>query len=397
MRLVRSAALLIPLVLAFPKRSHSQRLRVGVPLDQLVATAQRDSNDAAAHYNLGLGYWSKGKYDDAERSFNTAILIEPRFATAHLALAYLPFARRPKLWNETIYGRIPAEWRAAVEGSDRDYRRAMMADPMVDLRVMGAVEPGRDVGYTMSNDMVRFYDIVYQGFDDFRDGKYEEAYGRFQRLARELTWDTHPDDATTTFLYFRGLSAAHTGRLTLAIGDMKQILSRYEDAARQRSDSMTYLPLRLAEYRYLTAYLLLQDKQYGSAQELLEKVAEEDAGHFMAHVRLAELFEVQGAWDPAIRERQIAAQINPDDASLLTEWGITLGKSGRFADAEERLQEAIRLQPRDTRAYYWLGIAQQQLGKGPEARASFERFVQLAPTRFERQVTAARQRIAQLQ
>jgi tetratricopeptide (TPR) repeat protein len=397
MRLLRATVALALLALALPRRTHAQRLRVGVPIDQLVAAAQRDSNDAAAHYNLGLGYWSKGKYDDAEKSFRTSLTIEPRFATAHLALAYLPFARRPKLWNEAIYGRVPAEWRPAIEASDRDYRRAMMADPMVDLRVMGAVEPGRDVGFTMSNELVQFYDIVYQGFDDFRDGKYEEAYGRFQRLARELTWDTHPEDATPTFLYFRALSAAHTGRLTLAIEDMQQVLSRFEDAARQRSDSMTYLPLRLAEFRYLTAFLLLQDKKYERAQELLEKVAEEDAGHFMAHVRLAELFEAQGVWDRAIRERQTAAQVNPDDASLLIEWGITLGKSGRFADAEQRLQEAIQLQPRDTRAYYWLGIAQQQLGKGAEARTTFERFVQLAPSRFERQITAARQRITQLQ
>ena len=397
MRLARSAVVLVLLALVLPQRGHAQRLRVSVPLDQLVAAAARDSNDAAAHYNLGLGYWSKGKFDDAEKSFNTAILIEPRFASAHLALAYLPFARRAKLWNEVLYGRVPDEWKPAVEATDRQYRRAMMADPMVDLRVMGAVEPGKDVGYTMSNALAQFYDIVYQGFDDFRDGKYEQAYGRFQRLAREVGWDTRPDQATGSFLYFRSLAAAHTNRIPEAIVDMQLLLDRNEDAARERSDSMTYLPLRLNEYRYLTAFLQMQDRRYGSARELLEKVASEDAGHFMAHVRLAEIHEVEGAWDQAIQERQNAAMINPEDASLLTEWGITLGKAGKFADAELRLKEAIELQPRDTRAYYWLGIAQQQLGQGAEARATFERFVQLAPSRYERQITAARQRIAQLQ
>jgi len=383
------------LLLAAP--AAAQRIRIATPLDQLVAAAQRDSNDAAAHYNLGMGYWSKGKYDEAERSFGTAILIEPRFATAHLALAYLPFARRAKLWNEVLYGRVPEEWRAAVETSDREYKRAMMADPMVDLRVMGAVEPGRDVGYTMSNEWIRYYDIVYQGFDDFRDGKYEEAFGRFQRLAHELNWDAHPDEATTTFLYFRSLAAAHTGRMPLAVEDMQHVLSRHEDAAKAHSDSMTYLPLRLNEFRYLTAFLQMQDKRYGPARELLLKVAEEDAGHFMAHVRLAEIFEASGAWEPAVEERQNAALINPEDASLLIEWGVTLGKAGRFADAEQRLLEAIQVQPRDTRAYYWLGIAQQQLGKGAEAKATFERFIALAPSRYERQIAGARQRITQLQ
>ncbi len=273
----------------------------------------------------------------------------------------------------------------------------MMSDPMVDLRVMGAVEPGRDVVYTMSNELARFYDIVYQGFDDFRDGKYEDAYGRFQRLARELDWEIHPENATNTFLYFRSLAAAHTGRLPSAIDDMQLILRRHESAAEERADSMTYLPLRINEYRYLTAFLQMQDKRYGPARELLQKVAAEDAGHFMAHVRLAEIFEASGAWEPAVQERQNAALINPEDASLLIEWGVTLGKAGRFADAEQRLLEAIQIQPRDTRAYYWLGIAQQQLGKSAEAKATFERFVSLAPTRYERQVAAARQRITQLQ
>src|SRR5258705_4026599 len=115
----------------------AQRIRTAVSFDVLQAAVVRDSNDAAAHYNLGVGHWSKGRYDEAEKSFRNALAIEPRFALAHLALAYLPFARRDKLWDETLEGKVPTEWVVSVQESDREYRRAMLADPMVDLKIMG--------------------------------------------------------------------------------------------------------------------------------------------------------------------------------------------------------------------------------------------------------------------
>lgn len=374
----------------------AQRLRVPVPVEQLEAAVHADSNDAVAHYNLGLGYWSKARYDEAERSFHTAVTLDPRFAPAHLALAYLPFARRDKLWDEVLTGHVPEDQRAAVAESDRAYRRAMLADPMVDLRVMGAIEPGRNVAFDLDDDLAKFYEVVFRGFDDFRDAKYADAYARFDRLARDLGWDRHPERAPTDFLFFRGLSEAHTARNAEAVADVQMIYDRYLSAEKAHRDSITYLPLETNEYRYLLAYLEQRNGQGKDALTLYHQVATEDVGHYMAHVRMAEIYEGLGQWDEAIQERARAAQTSPDDASLLLDWGVTLGKAGRFADAEARFQDAIQLQPRDTRSYFWLGIAQQQLGKGAEARTSFERFIALAPSRYSGQVTSARQHLAQL-
>jgi len=73
-------------------------------LPELEAGAHRDSNDAAAQYLLGLGFWTKKRYDDAERALRVAVTIEPRFAPGWLALGVLPFARRPKLRDEQVRG-----------------------------------------------------------------------------------------------------------------------------------------------------------------------------------------------------------------------------------------------------------------------------------------------------
>ena len=89
--------------------------------------------------------------------------------------------------------------------------------------------------------------------------------------------------------------------------------------------------------------------------------------------------------------------VNPDDASLLTDLGVTLGKAGMMPQAETRLQAAADANPRDTRSLYWLGVAQQELGKTAEARAAFTRFVELAPSRYQPQVALAKDRLARLQ
>ena len=65
--------------------------------------------------------------------------------------------------------------------------------------------------------------------------------------------------------------------------------------------------------------------------------------------------------------------------------------------AETRLQAAVEANLRDTRALFWLGLAQLDLGKKAEARGSFSRFLELAPSRYDRQIAIARERLAQLQ
>ena len=53
--------------------------------------------------------------------------------------------------------------------------------------------------------------------------------------------------------------------------------------------------------------------------------------------------------------------------------------------------------PRDARVLFWLGLCQIEQKKQTEAKASLTRFVALAPSRWERQIDMAKQRLAGLQ
>src|SRR5712692_6004192 len=127
------SAAILSVVVATPLRAQGLKLRVS--LNELEARARQDSNDAAALYDLGLGYWAKKRYDDAERTLRVSVTIEPRYAPSWLALGILPHARRPKLRREEAQGKVPPEWRAAAEESDRNVRRAFLIDPLVDLQI----------------------------------------------------------------------------------------------------------------------------------------------------------------------------------------------------------------------------------------------------------------------
>jgi Flp pilus assembly protein TadD len=101
-------------------------------------------------------------------------------------------------------------------------------------------------------------------------------------------------------------------------------------------------------------------------------------------------------WDQAVLSRRNAINANPDDPTLVLDLGWTLVKARRFADAEESLVTAAERSPRDPRAAYYLALVQLQLGKAEDAKANFQRFIGIAPSRYERQIADAQQRLASL-
>jgi tetratricopeptide (TPR) repeat protein len=163
------------------------------------------------------------------------------------------------------------------------------------------------------------------------------------------------------------------------------------------ADSASDVPLINNEFRYMLAALRQASGQSDQAIQLYQQVAENDIGHYMAHVQLARIYEGQKDYPRAVKERQNAINANPDDPSLVLDLGVTLGKAGMMPQAETRFQAAIEANPRDVRPLFWLGLAQMEQGKKEAAKESLNRFITSAPSRYERQITIARDRLTHLQ
>ncbi len=389
------AALVLALALGLvPGPVAAQRGRLLVPLEQLEARAARDSGDAAAQYELGLAYLLKRRADDAERAFRSALAVDSRFAPAYLGLSVLPYVRRPSLWKEVARDKVPAEWEPALEEAETWRRRAVMIDPLVDLKVVVAVAPPREaMGLTKYE--VAIYTELVKGFEYFWDGQYQQAYDWFDKWLKYAEKERRKDEdkVPSWLLWYHGLSAAHILDYATALADFEQLLER----ATKRDEDPDKLHLLISEandFRYVLAVLNQRAERLHQATVLLEEVLTNDLGQYAAHSRLADIHEKRKAWPAAVRERERALEANPDDPGLLFDLGYTLGRAGRFTEAVEPLRRALELNRRNPRISFILGEVLHNLGRRDEAREAWSTFLAVAPPTFSAQVESVRTRLA---
>jgi tetratricopeptide (TPR) repeat protein len=398
LRIWMSASVAVLLLAALPSKGFAQRIKMSVKLPELEARVKQDSNDAAAHYNLALGYWSEKRYDEAEKQLRAAIQVEPRFAVAHLGLAYLPYARRSKLFVEAYEDEVPAEWKPKIEEADREFRHAFMIDPLVDLRIIGAVTPSSPDFVGITKAWGEEWGLYLQGYVDCQEGKYEDCNGRFAAFIKSIDGDHYDDRVPDAVFWYKGLAAAHIGKYDDAIAHFRTLMDR--DSARTKErESKGYDPplsLRTNEYRYTLATINQAAGKLIEARQMYQEALANDIGLYMAHVQLAGLAEMDRDFTTAIAERRRAVDANPDDPSLLTDLGVTLGKAGQMEEAVAMLERAADANPRDSRPLYWLGIGYVQLNRIPDARTSFTHFIEIAPSRYDKQIASAKDRLAKL-
>ena len=385
------AAFALTVSACWATRLAAQKLQVNASIATLEATARRDSNDAAAHYNLALGYWSKGRWDDAGVSLQRAVTIDPRFASGYLALAFLPQASG-EYWKVHIIV-LRGGWTLAfysapdsvVREFDRLYRRALMIEPLVDIRIQVATE-------YRGGHVDKFDKALYA----YNDGKWDEAFQRFgELLADSADYPGEKGRLYEQILWYHGLAAARQQKFTEGMQDLRHLVARSE--RREVSDTLYRWPLRTNEYRYTLAYLTQRAGDPNGAVRLYQDALTNDLGLYMAHVRVADIYEAAGMFDQAITARRNALNASPDDPSLLVDLGKTLANAARWAEAEQPLVESAAANPRDPRVPFYLGTVFENLGRKDEARAAFTRFIAIAPSRYERQIVVARQRVAALQ
>ncbi len=379
-------------VAAAPLPAAAQGLKPSSTIPVLESLVQRDSNDAELHYRLAIAYWSRKRFDDAERSLRAAVSIERRFAAAYLALGFLPYARRRRLLEDEAKGEVPPAWHEALIESSRLRRLAFLIDPLVDLQILGAVTPIQ--ASPLGIDRAGRLTLILDPFSAFVRGDYQLAYTIFDGMVTERFKDAPRDSIPSALLWYRGISAGHVGLYDVAIRDFEVLLDRSLKA--ERSDSIVRIPLQTNDYRYFLALFNQRAKRFADATALYKEALASDLGLFMAHVQMGRIFEENRTWPEAIDHFQSAVATSPDDPSLLLDLGVVLREAGRRAEAETTLAQGMEANPRDSRVPYHLGVTLQEEGKLREARVAFTRFVALAPSRYGRQLADARRRLAGL-
>jgi tetratricopeptide (TPR) repeat protein len=389
-----AAVIATAVLVGTPASVSAQRARLLVTLPELEARVALDSLDPLAHYDVALGYWLATRYDDAERSFRRAAAIEPKLAAAYLGLAFLPYARRPKLWMEEAKEKVPVEWIGRLEESDRNFRRAFLLDPMVDLKIYGLAVPPREA-IIVGRNATETYAALVRGFESFWDGDYAQSYSWLDQVKKKVG-RKKPDDVPEALLWYHGLAAAHTNLYDFALEDFRALLSRA--LTREQTDTLVRsFSLPSNQIRYVLATICRRAGRADEAVALYQESLASDLSLYMGHVQMAEIYEERRMWDSAIIERRRAVEANPEDPSLQYDLGYTLARALRFRDAAETLSGAMQANPDNARIPYTLGLVLLRLDDNVGARNAFSRFVAIAPSRFRSQIDDARHQLAQLE
>jgi tetratricopeptide (TPR) repeat protein len=389
----------LPLILglALTPRLAGQALKLMTrDFAKVQALARADSNDAEIQYYLALAHWQKHHWKQADSLLRLVIRLDPRFAEAYLALAHLPYARRPVLADEEYRGVVSEELRPALEEARRFYQRAFRTDPLVDLRSYSVIYEIEDLQTTDLTALQHLRYLRYYAWrDDLGMGRYQSAYDRLRTLG-QTTFDEskHPDRVPDYILWYRGLAAAHSRQYAPAIADFQALLDR--TLKQQQRDEIVHVPLKDNEYRFMLAALNDVTGHADRAAALYREALENDLGLVMAHTYLAVLHENAGHADSALVERQRAAEVSEDDPVALFDYAASLFNVQRTIDAEEPLLRAVALNPRYAPAHYLLGRVYEELGLGAEARDAYTTFLVVAPQRLRDLIEDANRRLAKL-
>jgi tetratricopeptide (TPR) repeat protein len=128
--------------------------------------------------------------------------------------------------------------------------------------------------------------------------------------------------------------------------------------------------ISLANIKYLCEW------DWAGAEQEFRRALELDPSS-RAHIDYGHLLMFLGRHDEAIREGQIAVQLDPLSSATQSGLGRFLYRARRYEEALSYLKRAVELEPRGAQAYYRLGDIYGELGRYDEALAAFEKVQEL--------------------
>lgn len=149
------------------------------------------------------------------------------------------------------------------------------------------------------------------------------------------------------------------GRCAEALPILKDLVTRYP---------------RASTLKYGLGRCYFETDEYAAAATALREAARMLPKAAEVRLFLGSALAVNGKFSEGIAELQRAIELDKDFQPAYRAFGMFRVQQGQyFRDALEALQTAVRLDPEDARAHYWLGRFYQRIGDGVRARESFEK------------------------
>ncbi len=201
-------------------------------------------------------------------------------------------------------------------------------------------------------------------------GDFEAAAASFARVA-----ELDPNNAIA--LYALGLALVRLERLDEALEALQRAIISTPDAKLQMiaeewnfKESIVYFAL---------GDVLIRMGRFREAAEAFKKGLAVDAASALAHFQLGTCQGVLEDFPAAVESLTNAIQLNPTFAYAYSKLGIVYFKTNLYREAFAMLQKAVQAEGNDSETFYYLGEVADRLGKTAEARAAWNRAMEVAP------------------
>jgi tetratricopeptide (TPR) repeat protein len=170
---------------------------------------------------------------------------------------------------------------------------------------------------------------------------------------------------------------------TLAAGAIASMKAGNDDEAiRQFNDIVVKVPT-CADCYYNLGVAYTKKQQWDLAEAAFKKVAELRPNSADAYTGLANVYNAQKKFDLATEASAKAASFagagGGASAEATFNQGVILWNAGKFAEAKEQFEAAVKADPNMAMAQYQLGMANLNLGQIPAAREAFEGYLKADP------------------
>ena len=315
--------------------------------ERLAKAARPDT--AAFQMASGNVATQRGDFASAEISIRRAITLDPQSSLPHLAMAKLHL-----LQGKTE--EAGEEFKAAVKLS-RPRSNARLA--FADFRMRsGAVDEAAEI-FRESTKAAPDYLPAWQRLSEiaFNRGKYGECLKLLENI---LARDAQNLEARIV-----------QAKVWLATGQTQQAIEKLEDLCRTNP--------KVPQLNYELALAYLKDKNPSQATTVLRQAIAAKPDYVDAILLLGKVDLETGSAALTVRAMVDLLTNHPHLLSaemLLMEAYLS---SGRPSEAAAVVREQIRFYPQSADAYYRLGLILSQQNKSDEARAAFEKVLELAP------------------
>jgi tetratricopeptide (TPR) repeat protein len=126
-------------------------------------------------------------------------------------------------------------------------------------------------------------------------------------------------------------------------------------------------------------------QQFAEAENSFKKAIELAPNSADAYTGLANVYNAQKKFDLAQQASAKASELagagggGGGNAEALYNQGVILWNAGKYAEAKEQFEAAIKADPSMAMAHYQLGMANLNLGQMPAARQAFEGYLKVDP------------------